>query len=187
MGNAVIPVHAGFLMYLACTILSSSLCYCTVLSKKNPTRYYIISAFCIVVSLIATIFSSQNHRLSNTESNIWSIHFNIATDIVTIVGAGTTFTLLFKKNEKPAGVIILDLVVLLVGIFGLISSIASVAHEESGFFRISEWWVGLIAWLCGTLIFVMAEYCSNKAEVEENRRAAALQANANVELGVMGR
>jgi hypothetical protein len=58
----------------------------------------------------------------------------------------------------------------------LISSAASIAEETSGFFQISQWWIGLIAWGLGVILFVVGLSVGRRrpAVSDGNRRSQIL-------------
>jgi hypothetical protein len=119
-------------------------------------EYRVASGISIFLSLITTILSSQSHRLSEIERSIWTIHLNIATDVITITSAAVPLVVTaITRTVNLCLLVTLYVPTFIAATFGLISSAASTAEETTGFYQISQWWVRLIAWGVGLLLFLL--------------------------------
>lgn len=140
--------------------------------------FFIVSIINIVLSGIATILSDLSFDGDLTAQAIWGQHFNIGTDLVTLVGSIVQFCLVGKKTEwtrrhsidrgrsqnralwfHDCRAFILSILVLSLSILGILSSIASTyTPSETHFAKIGGWYVGMIAWIVGSFLFVVSEF-----------------------------
>lgn len=80
---------------------------------------------------------------------------NIATDIITIASVGVPLVVAAIKHTVNLCLLTIHVTTFIAALFGLISSTASTAEETTGFYKISQWWVGLIAWGVGLGLFLV--------------------------------
>jgi hypothetical protein len=91
------------------------------------------------------------NKFTESERAIWGIHANIVTDIITIAGAAVhvVVSCFQKNNAVDTSVVVIFYLTFIAVLLGIISSAVSTAEETTGFYAISRWWVGLIAWGVG--------------------------------------
>jgi len=129
--------------------------------KKFPKMMYILmSSISIVLSFVASVLSSQ-HFSDPLLTVIWSRHFNLATDIITILGCLAAVRAFWKGGSitmdgsqdmwKGSAFVGFPIAA---AITGLVSSALSCVPFSILF---THWWVGLLCWFVGLGFFFVEE------------------------------
>ena len=131
-------------------------------NQKLFWNYYMYASAVIwVFGLIATILSKTVPPDNEVVHELWAVHFNIACDVIAVIGAGFGFiwsiiTDLLEGNHHLFALTFLTFVCAAVGLFSSICSLHEIKETAVG--KAGGWYIGMLMWLIGLVLFFISEY-----------------------------
>ena len=166
-GENVTPVGAMLPLYIVFSISGFYLAYLQYITHADASinrdadlvrKYRILTLVSLALSLLSTILSIP-HWPDPAVRNIVGAHFNVCTDLPTIISVVITLIVLTMKRSSNWLAWVLAFFSTAAGVVGILSSIASTySVRDSGFGMVmSSWWIGLICLVVGGIVWVIGE------------------------------
>jgi len=162
------PIGPLFGLYILASVLLTSLGYLSFRGHTEITGVYFwwhwylaISAFTWAIGLVATALSKTVVSNNPVIHEFWGVHFNIASDVITVGSAligliNSFFFDILRGKPHIFGIAVLSFICAGIGLFSSICSLYEIKETEVG--KAGGWYIGLLMWLIGLFLFVVNEY-----------------------------
>jgi hypothetical protein len=125
--------------------------------------YFGCSIFVFALGFVATILSWTIQHERYVVHEIWGVHLNIASDIITVGGTIAGLVCSFLVDLLGAGhnqhLFLLSLLIFLCASVGLFSSVCSLYDIKSTTVaKAGGWYIGGVMWVVGVFLFAVVEW-----------------------------